>query len=67
MQPNKLKSKIVEAGYGQRRLASEMGMSPTTLNAKINGRSDFDAEEIIMLCKILGIVDNNEKCNIFLS
>lgn len=63
---NLLKGKIVAAGYTQRELASEAGMSTNSLNAKINGRKAFDADEVIRLCNLLGIVNPQEKCEIFL-
>ena len=43
---NLLKGKIVAAGYTQQKLAAEAGMSTNSLNAKINGRKTFDADEV---------------------
>ncbi len=68
MMPNrKLKGKIAEAGYSQRSLAAELGMSKNTLNSKINGKIPFNTLEIERICEKLGIVDGNEKAAIFLS
>ncbi len=71
MQTNVLKGKIVAAGYSQSSLATAMcesgfKMSKNTLSKKINGRSPFDTDEVICLCDLLGICDNNEKALIFL-
>ena len=44
-----LKGKIVASGYTQQKLARETGMSVNSLNAKINGRKIFDAEEVIRI------------------
>lgn len=66
--PNrKLKGKIAEAGYSQRSLAAELGMSKNTLNSKINGKIPFNTLEIERICEKLGIVDGTEKAAIFLS
>lgn len=67
MANNKLKGKIVEAGYSQRSLAAEIGMSKNTLNSKINGKKPFNTVEIERLCEKLGIYDGAEKASIFLS
>lgn len=67
MSNNKLKGKIMEAGYSQRSLAAELGMSKNTLNAKVNGKVPFNTVEIERLCDKLGIYDGAEKASIFLS
>lgn len=64
---NKLKGKIMEAGYSQRSLAQELGCSKNTLNAKVNGKIPFNVVEIEKICEKLGIVDATEKALIFLS
>ncbi len=64
---NKLLGKIVEAGYSQRSLAKELGISKNTLNGKINGKTPFNTKEIEVLCTKLMIVSNYEKADIFLS
>lgn len=66
MENNKLKGKIVEAGYSQRSLARELGISKNTLNAKVNGKTPFNTVEIEKLCDKLGISDCAEKASIFL-
>lgn len=66
MLSNKLKGRIVEAGYSQRSLAKELGMSKNTLNAKVNGKIPFNTVEIQKICDKLGIYDTNDKANIFL-
>lgn len=66
MASNKLKGKIVEAGYSQRSLAKELGMSKNTLNSKVNGKIPFNTLEIERICEKLGIRDGTEKAAIFL-
>lgn len=66
MSSNKLKGKIVEAGYSQRSLAKELGMSKNTLNSKVNGKIPFNTVEIQQICDKLGIRDGSEKASIFL-
>lgn len=63
---NRLRSAIVSAGYTQKRLASEMGISKNTISAKINGKKYFNTQEIDNMCNILGIYDCNEKTKFFL-
>lgn len=67
MANNKLKGKIVEAGYSQRSLAAAIGMSKNTLNSKINGKKPFNTVEIERICEKLGIYDGAEKAHIFLT
>lgn len=67
MASNKLKGKIVEAGYSQRSLAAELGISKNTLNSKVNGKTPFNTAEIEQICNKLGIHDVAEKAAIFLT
>ena len=64
---NLLRGKMVSNGYTQDSLARKMKISKNTLSAKINGKSQFDLEEVLLLCELLSITSNDEKCNIFLS
>ncbi len=66
MKANLLRGKIVAAGYTQNSLAKAMNMSKNTLSSKINGRVAFNCDEVIQLCNLLAIVDNDEKAHIFL-
>ena len=52
---NMLKAKIIE----KKKIAECLGISPTSLNYKINGKTEFKGSEIQLLSKILGI--ENEK------
>lgn len=63
---NLMKGAIAEAGYTQTTLAKEANMSLNSMNAKVNGLSDFTGDEIDCLCDILGIVDPRKICQIFL-
>lgn len=62
----KLKACIFSAGYSQRSLAKTLGMSVNTLNAKINGKSDFNVDEVMKVCDALKIESPEERCAIFL-
>ena len=64
---NLLRAKIVAKGYTQERLAKEMGISKNTLSKKINGYGSFTVSEVILICDILGIYTDAEKCQIFLN
>ena len=63
---NLFKGKMVANGYTQESLAKKMKISKNTLSAKINGKSKFDIEEVVFLCELFGISNNDEKCEIFL-
>lgn len=63
----RLMEHIEKAGFTQKSFAKELGLSPATLNYKVNGRSCFNTDEVKIICDKLHIVDNLEKCEIFLS
>ena len=58
----KIKARMVELGTNQGKVADEMGIDRSTLNAKINDAtgSRITLEEIYALCKILQIDDERE-------
>lgn len=61
------KMAIARSGYTQNQLAKELGISRNALSNKINGRSSVTVSDVIRICEILNIQDNNEKAEIFLS
>ena len=52
---NRLRGKMCELGYTQKKLATELKMTVQTLNAKLNGRSDFTLKELLKLKNILAL------------
>lgn len=62
-----MKAAIARAGYTQGKLAAEIGISQNTLSAKMSGATCFDTDQIDKICEVLGITENEEKANIFLS
>ncbi len=64
---SKLRGRMAELGYTQRKLADCIGISPNSLGDKINGKRPFNTVEIEAICKILKIEDGSEKARIFLS
>lgn len=64
---NLLRSAIVKKGYTQQMLAEMLEMSENTLSSRMTGASSFNTDEIDKICDVLGIVDNREKAEIFLS
>jgi|GEM_PF-979089 len=50
-----LKAKIIEIGIERKKLAELLGISPTSLNYKLNNKKQFKANEIFALSKILSI------------
>ena len=62
----KLKARIMESGYTQRKLAKEMNMGINSFNEKVNGKSPFNIEQAVQLCELCHIDSSDEKCSIFL-
>mgnify|MGYP003302836563 CR=1 FL=1 len=47
---------LILAKFGtQEAFAEAMGMHTATMNAKLNGRSDWSGPEISLACKLLGL------------
>ena len=69
---NKLKSRMVLAGYNQQTLTEackDKGykISKNTMSAKFNKRSPWTCDDADMLCEVLGIIQPAEKAEIFLA
>lgn len=58
---NLLKAKIIEKGFDKRILAEKLGISLTSLNYKLNNRTEFKASEIQLLSQILEIANEKDK------
>lgn len=56
----KLKGKIAEEGKTQVELAKRLNISTQSFNAKLNGRSVFDIEEVKKLIDVLKIENIKE-------
>lgn len=54
---DKLKGKMAEVRMSQEKLSKCLGITVQTLNAKLNGRSQFTLEEVIKITKELNIKD----------
>ena len=67
MKVNLLRGKMVANGYTVETAAKCLGMSRNTLSSKINGKSEFNVDEVIRLCELLHIDDPAQKVEIFLS
>ena len=67
MKANLLRAVIAERGMSQREVAEKAKISRSAFSAKINGQRPFDTDEAVRVCDVLGIVDNNRKCEIFLA
>ena len=55
---SKLKGRIVEKGMSQVELAKKLNLSLQALNAKLNGRANFNLTEIRIIIDALCIEDN---------
>lgn len=63
----KLKGAIAAAGYTQKTLAKAIGISENTLNRKVNRKKRMYVDEVDLLCDLLSIQTDEQKCAIFLS
>ena len=55
---SKLLGRIREYGFTQENLAKEIGVSLSTMNAKLKNRGFFSGDEIYRICKLLKIATN---------
>ncbi len=60
MNYNKLKGIMREKNYSQNKLAKQIGITTQSLNAKLNGRSQFTIEEAINIIAVLKIIKPEE-------
>lgn len=67
MQANKLRARMVLAGMSQAELAKICGVTENTLSNKLQGRTEFKADEIVKICEALGIQDAETRNDIFLT
>lgn len=49
------------AGYSQKSLAKEIGMSENTMSLKVNNKAVFNTDEIEAICCALNISDDAQK------
>ena len=54
---DKLKGKMVERRISQEKMAKLLGITVQSLNAKLNGRSQFTLEEVVRITEILSLQD----------
>lgn len=57
----KIKARLVEKGLKQSDLAKQLGISPQSLNRKLNGISDFRLSELEEIAKVLDIDEHQYK------
>ena len=68
---DKLKGKMVEAHVSQAKLSEKLGITVQSLNAKLNGRTQFTLEEAVRITEFLNLKDpidifstqSSQKCN----
>lgn len=52
---SKVRGRMAELKISYREMAKMLNMSPTTLTSRLKNKGDFDVNEIVTICKILGI------------
>ena len=66
---DKLKGKMAEAHVSQAKLSGYLGITVQSLNAKLNGRTQFTLEEAVKITEFLNLKDPvdiffaSQKCN----
>lgn len=55
-----IKSKIVEQGLTQEKVAEQLGISVSALNYKLKGKNEFKANEIFSLSRLLKIKNKDK-------
>ncbi|MBR2869808.1 MAG: hypothetical protein IKB98_00290 [Clostridia bacterium] len=61
-----LESYIAKSGYKQSFIAEKLGLTSYGFRRKVDGKSQFKSNEIIILCELLNI-DAKTMVNIFLT
>lgn len=54
---DKLKGKMTENRIPQYKMAKILGITVQSLNAKLNGRSQFTLEEVVKITEVLSLKD----------
>lgn len=62
---SKLKGIMKEKNYSQSKLAKKLNITTQSLNAKLNGRSQFTIKEALDIISILNIENSNDVVEIF--
>ena len=60
-----LKKKIQLSGLKKSFIAMKLGVTPSTFSALLNGKSEFKASQIRVICELLDIKDAEEVRTIF--
>lgn len=55
MDYSKLRGKIREKFGNQEAFAAALEMSPASVSSKLNGRTEWQSDEIVKACELLGI------------
>lgn len=63
---NKLRGRMAEKDFSQRRLAKELHINENTFSSKMKN-GDFTIEQVDKLCELLDIDTPEDKCDIFLT
>lgn len=61
----KLKSLLILNGLSQKKIADYLQISIQSVNYKINNKRRFTTLEIVKMCKILHLQNNEDICKIF--
>ena len=59
MEYSKLRGRIVEKFGSQKRFSAKIGLSEQSVTAKLNDRTDFSKEDILLWSKTLDIEQDN--------
>ena len=51
----RLRDRMEDAGYSIKKLSTEIGITDATLGRKLNGKNQFNWQEIVDISRILGV------------
>lgn len=54
-----IRSYMVLRGLDQKELAKKLGMVPASLSARLTGKTQFKADEIVQIAQILSVTPND--------
>ncbi|MBQ9920557.1 MAG: helix-turn-helix transcriptional regulator [Clostridia bacterium] len=63
----KLKGAMAEAEVTQKDIANAISKSENTVTKRFKGDGSFDIDEAEIICALIGVTDNAQKAEIFLS
>lgn len=65
MKANLLRAEFVANGKIIAQVAKEAGLARNSLSAKLNGKTQFNTDEVVRICEVINITDPAKKVDFF--